>query len=172
MLILLIGIGWIYVSSNPEHKLSETLIEAPQHSFLSPEIFLQNVDGKFVSLSDHQGKVVLINFWATWCPPCRAEIAAMQKVFEDYQDQGFTILAINSTSQDQNTAVMNFIKTNGVTFPILLDSRGEATNTYRIKALPTSYFVDRQGIISEIIIGGPMPEVLLRQHIEELLQEE
>ena len=169
VLILMSGIGWIVISSVPDSTSTDSLIAAPQHGFRAPDITLQAIDGQTVSLTDLQGQVVLVNFWASWCPPCRAEMPDMQKVFEDYQDQGFIILAINSTIQDQQSEAIDFVQAYGLTFPILFDFSGKVTTSYKVEALPTSFFIDRDGIIQEVVIGGPMAEALLRERIEKLL---
>jgi len=94
---------------------------------------------------------------------------AMQRAFLDYQDEGVIFLAVNSTSQDSVSAVENFIGQYGITFPILLDKEGDAMDSYQISSLPTTYFIDRSGIIREVVIGGPMAEALLRTRIDKLL---
>ena len=172
VLILLLGIGWIRISSVSEASTSDTQVAVPQNGFLAPDFTLQTNDGGEITLSDLHGRVVLVNFWASWCPPCRAEMAAMQVVFDEYQAQGFTILAVNSTIQDKQSDAIDFIQEYGLSFPVLFDFDGRATTAYRIEALPTSFFIDRDGIIQEIVIGGPMPEALLRERIERLLGEE
>ena len=95
---------------------------------------------------------------------------AMQRAFLDYQDAGVIIIAVNSTSQDSLSAVEDFIGQYGITFPILLDKEGDAMDSYQISSLPTTYFIDRSGIIREVVIGGPMSEALLRTRIEQLLK--
>ena len=96
----------------------------------------------------------------------------MQKVFEEYNEQGFTILAINSTVQDTQTNANDIIQTNNLTFPVLFDLEGNATTAYQIRALPTSFFIDREGIIREVVVGGPLPEASLRERIIRLLDKE
>jgi peroxiredoxin len=96
----------------------------------------------------------------------------MQRVFEDYQDQGFTILAINATDQDQVDKARDFADQKGLTFPILFDTDGAVSKLYQVRALPTSFFIDDQGVIKEVVIGGPMSEALLRSRIDELIEGE
>lgn len=95
---------------------------------------------------------------------------AMQRVFLDYQETGAIILAVNSTSQDSVAAVEKFIDQYGVSIPILLDREGDVASLYQITSLPTTYFIDKSGIIREVVIGGPMSEALLRTRIEKLLK--
>jgi cytochrome c biogenesis protein CcmG/thiol:disulfide interchange protein DsbE len=124
-----------------------------------------------VNLAGLKGKVVLINFWASWCPPCRAEMQAMQSVYADDQDRGLVILAINTTYQDDILKATQFAQSEGLTFPLLSDADGNIAHLYRVQAMPTSFFIDRQGKIVRLMIGGPMPEALIRTQVEALLKE-
>ncbi|MFO7584258.1 MAG: TlpA disulfide reductase family protein [Anaerolineales bacterium] len=171
LLALLLALGWIWLARAPQGATTAGLIPAPQAGFLAPDFSLDNLDGESVRLDDLRGSVVLINVWATWCPPCRAEMPAMQRVYEDYQAQGFEILAVNATTQDTFANLGPFVEEYRLTFPILLDVAGEVTRAYRVMSLPTSFFVGRDGVIREVVVGGPMDEALLRTRIEDLLKE-
>jgi len=127
--------------------------------------------GDEITLSDLLGYPVIINFWASWCPPCRAEMPAFQQVYEEYQDRGLIIAAVNATNQDSRSDAVDFAATNHLTFPILLDISGSASRSYNLHSLPTTVFVDREGVIQKIIIGGPIPVPLIRVEIEKLLQD-
>jgi peroxiredoxin len=127
------------------------------------------MDGESINLSSYENQVILVNFWTSWCPPCKTEMPAMQSVYELYKDEGFKILAINVTHQDSIGEVKRFSSEHQLTFPILLDIEGEVTNKYQIHSFPTSFFIDRSGIIHETIFGGPMSEALLKTRVEELL---
>ncbi|MFH2102486.1 MAG: TlpA disulfide reductase family protein [Chloroflexota bacterium] len=118
------------------------MIEAPQTRFLAPNFSLPNLDGDLISLSAQRGQVVVINFWATWCPPCRAEMPALQRIYSEYQDRGLIVLAINLTSQDRLNAINPFIQNNNLTFPILLDQEGIVSHLYKVTALPTTFFIN------------------------------
>lgn len=122
-------------------------------------------------LSDLRGQPVLINLWASWCPPCKAEMPAFERVYEDYHEKGFQILAVNATNQDNLNNAIQFVQDYGLSFPILLDTNGEVSRQYQLNSLPTSFFVDRNGVIQQVIVGGPMSEALLRIRVEQLLQE-
>lgn len=171
LVTLLLGLAWIWFSRAPEGATTAGLIPAPQAGFLAPAFSLSSLDGQTVSIDELRGQVILVNVWATWCPPCRAEMPAMQRVYEEYHAQGFEILAVNSTAQDALGNLGPFITEYELTFPILLDESGSVTRLYRVVSLPTSFFIGRDGVISEVVIGGPMDEALLRARIENLLAE-
>ncbi|NIM95582.1 MAG: redoxin domain-containing protein [Anaerolineales bacterium] len=120
-----------------------------------PGFTLQDLDGVSHSLIDHQGQVVLINFWTTWCPPCREEMPALQQTYEKYSEQGFVVLGINWTAADDPDLVGPYVEELGLTFPILLDRDSVVSEgQYNLLGLPTSVFVGRDGIIRDIIIGA------------------
>ena len=104
---------------------------------------LENLAGKKVKLSSFTGKVVVLNFWATWCPPCRAEIPSLQALYDKLGKLGFEIVAVDL--QEDKAKVAAFAKTNKMTFPILLDLQGAVGSTYGASAIPTSYVIDRRG---------------------------
>jgi peroxiredoxin len=169
-LILLTGLVWIFVSADWAGTTTAGEIPAPRQGFLAPEFSLTSTDGNTVSLSELRGQAVLVNLWATWCPPCRAEMPAMQKLYEEYKDQGFVVLAVNMTYQDDFLAIAPFVEEYQLSFPILLEETGEVGRKYELRSLPSSFFIDREGIIQEVVIGGPMSEALLRTRIESILE--
>ena len=170
LFVLLLGFAWIFVSADRSGTSTSGRIPAPQQGFLAPDFELKTPAGEVVKLSDLRGQALLINLWATWCPPCRAEMQSIEKVFKEYKDQGFTVLAVNMTYQDDPLAVMPFVHEQGLTFPILLDETAEMANAYQLRSLPSSYFIRRDGVINEVVIGGPMSEALLRTRIEDILK--
>ncbi|MFC1997020.1 peroxiredoxin family protein [Chloroflexota bacterium] len=172
ILILALGAGWIWMSAVPQGSTTPGGIPAPQEEFLAPDFKLNTLDGDSITLSDLRGKAVLVNFWATWCPPCRSEMPAMQQVFDDYGPDELVILAVNSSYQDQSDDVDTFVFERGLTFPVLLDTTGEISDQYQVNSLPTTFFIDPEGIIKEIVIGGPMSEALLRTRVDRLLREQ
>ena len=95
----------------------------------------------------------------------------MERVYRDFRTMGFEILAVNATSQDDQAKAMAYAQEQDLTFPILLDTDGEISNRYRVNSLPTSFFIDAQGVIHEVVIGGPMSEALLRIRIQQLLEQ-
>jgi len=144
---------------------------SPREGFLAPDFTLDTLDGKKVTLSELRGKIVLINLWATWCPPCRAEMPALENAYEQYKDSGVVILGLNVTNQDSEKDIPLFVDEFGLTFPILLDRDGSVSALYQLRGLPTTYFVNREGIIRTVVVGGPMNETFIRSKIEALLQE-
>ncbi|MBI2333385.1 MAG: TlpA family protein disulfide reductase [Chloroflexi bacterium] len=169
ILVLIAGALWIVLSG----ETGETTVKAaaPQAGFPAPDFTLKTAEGKTYTLSEFKGQAVLVNVWATWCPPCEAEMPAIEKMYKEYKDQGFVVLAINSTFQDDPTEIAPFVDDHGLTFPILLDETSDVSRAYQVRSLPSSYFINRQGIITEVVIGGPMSEALLRTRIEEALKQ-
>lgn len=128
---------------------------------LAPELQLENLAGEQVRLSDLRGQPVMINFWAVWCGYCRTELPEMQEVYEAYRDRGFVILAVDV--QEERSEVQPFVEELGLTFPILLDSKGEVSRSYRIRGLPTTYFVDGDGVIVDRELGPVDREWMIEQ---------
>jgi peroxiredoxin len=170
VLILVIGLTWIFISADRAGVSTSGRIPAPRDGFSAPDFSLMSPDGETISLKDLRGQAVLVNLWATWCPPCRAEMPAIQKLYDEYKDQGFVVLAVNMTYQDTPSEVLPFTKANNLSFPILLDETGGMAKSYELRSLPSSFFIDRNGMIQEVVIGGPMSEALLRTRIESILQ--
>jgi peroxiredoxin len=170
ILVLVLGVVWIIYSADRTGSATGGKIPAPQVDFLAPDFTLMTPEGEAVTLSELRGRAVLLNLWATWCPPCRAEMPAIQKLYDEYKDAGFTVLAVNMTYQDDPNAVTPFFQEYGLTFPLLLDITGEVGAKYELRSLPSSFFIDRTGTIKEVVIGGPMSEALLRTRIESLLE--
>lgn len=169
--ILLAGSGWIWISAVPDSATTGGRIPSPREGFLAPDFTLELIEGGEITLSDERGKAVIVNLWASWCPPCKAEMPALEEVFLANRDRGLVVLAVNTAFQDQETAAFDFVEEFGLTFPILMDRTGEVSRQYLLRAMPSTFFIDREGIIRKVIIGGPMSEATLQTAVEELLQE-
>jgi peroxiredoxin len=117
---------------------------------------LVDLSGKMQSLSQYRGKIVLVNFWATWCKPCTTEMPAMQTTYDKLRDKGFVVLAINELEDD--TKVREHIKQYGHTFPVLMDRDNKVANQFGVFGLPVSVFIDEKGIVQEYIKGGLLTE--------------
>ena len=131
---------------------------------IAPDFELTTLEGETTRLSDYRGQRVFINFWATWCPPCRAEMPDMQKLYEQ-TDVDVEILAVNL--QESEEVVSEFVKEFGLTFPILMDVNSDVADTYQVRAYPTSYMIDSSGRIQFIAIGA-MNHDLMVQEIEKM----
>ena len=166
--VLLSGLVWIWLSRLAEGTEFNSL-EAPQVGFLAPDFALSSLDDQNIRLVDFKGKPLILNFWASWCPPCKAEMPAFQQASREFSDSDLQIIAINSTNQDSLPAVRQFIKQNEITFPIPLDISGSISRLYLVHSLPTTYFIDRNGVIVDVIIGGPIPLSLLRIQADQLI---
>jgi cytochrome c biogenesis protein CcmG, thiol:disulfide interchange protein DsbE len=152
----------------PATQMDALAEPAPLPDHPAPDLALFQLDGTARTLRDLRGQVVLINIWATWCPPCRAEMPAIQQAYAEYHDRGFTVLAVNQ--REEATTIRPFLEQHGLTFPILLDSDGQASAAYQASALPSSFFVDRRGVI-RTVYHGPLPPRVINGTLEQLLQE-
>jgi thiol-disulfide isomerase/thioredoxin len=123
-----------------------------QEGVSSLNFSLKSSNGNLYQLEDYRGHPVMLNFWATWCGPCKIEMPEIQKIYEEYQEMGLVVLAINNQGSPEE--VSNYGKENGLSFPLLLDSDGQISGNYRVGAFPTSFFVDQDGIIRRIVIGS------------------
>ncbi|KGP73485.1 TlpA family protein disulfide reductase [Pontibacillus yanchengensis] len=122
----------------------------------APDVELETLDGETVHLSDFEGEPVFLNFWATWCPPCKVEMPEMQTFHEKYGDE-VTIIAVNATgTETSKEKVKQFIEEEGYTFKVLLDPEMKANSLYRAQALPTTYFIGKDGTIQQSTKVGPM----------------
>jgi len=172
LISLLAGIVWTVFSRVPSAigaPLSSS--PSPREGFLAPDFTLDTLQGEKVTLSHLRGKIVVVNFWATWCLPCRKETPALEKAYEQYEDSGIVILGVNLTNQDSVSDVESFVQEFKLTYPILLDRDGSVSNLYQIEGLPTTFFINREGIIRTVIVGGPMSETFIRSKMETLLKE-
>jgi thiol-disulfide isomerase/thioredoxin len=170
--VAVLGLLGIRASAAPSGETTNGRIPAPRQGFLAPAFQLESLNGGSHSLADFQGQVVVLNLWASWCPPCRAEMPALQSLYEQYQNQGLVVLAVNMTYQDSVSSAASFVQEFGLTFPVLLDRTGIVGNLYRMRALPTTFFIDRLGVIQEVVVGGPMSELSLQSMVTDMLESE
>ncbi|MBA4537542.1 redoxin domain-containing protein [Bacillus aquiflavi] len=134
----------------------------------APNFELTTLNGEKVKLSDYRGKKVILNFWATWCPPCIAEMPHMQNFYENNKDQGIEIVAVNLTKSEKGeTNVADFSKKYSLTFDILLDKEGDIGMQYQAFTIPTSYIIDQNGMIIKKIVG-PMDEPMMENLTKEI----
>ena len=159
LLILLAGVLWIIASADRSGHSAGGRLPVPQKGFAAPDFILADPKGQTYTLSALRGKPVLVNIWATWCPPCRAEMPAIESHYRQYREQGLVVLGVNATSQDYPLDVVPFTEQYGLTFPILLDETGDVSaDLYGMRGLPTSYFIDPGGVIQRIQVGPMRPD--------------
>ena len=136
----------------------------------APEIDLKSVTGDQITLSKLEGRPVLVNFWATWCGPCREEFPALVRMYKKYQDQGLVVLGVNYQDPNSDTGVLTFMKNTLVNFPIARDVGERVGRAYRVDGLPTSYFIDRKGVLRDVVVGGPMTDAFLDKEFTKINQ--
>lgn len=147
---------------------SSGLEPAPIAGHPAPDFTLRTLDGDQVSLSDFRGQPVIINFWATWCGPCRIEMPEFQEAFAEHQADGLIVLGVNLTERDSVNAVPGFLDEFGLTFPVVLDEAGEVANTYKVFGQPASIFVDQNGDVHQVFYG-PVNKAFIDARVGELL---
>ncbi len=145
LIIILVGIA-VYQSSTVNEE------ELPKAGFKAPPFSLQALDAQSYSLEGLEGKPVVINFWASWCGPCRKEAPELVKLYEKYNTQ-LEIYAVNMTADDSIGDATAFAKEFGFAFPVLLDEKGEVAKRYQVQSIPTTFFVNREGIIVDKTLG-------------------
>ena len=169
--IFLLGAGLIPLLVNAQQKAlaGVTPILPPvTTNFSAPQLALTDVQGNPVSLEEYRGQVILVNNWATWCPPCKIEMPELQAYYTAHAAQGFVIVAIESGEPADKVAA--FVQEYGMTFPVWLDPHGAALETFQNWNLPSSYVIDRQGIVRYSWTGG-VNQPTLEQYVTPLLEE-
>lgn len=140
------------VSSNVDQE--QQLKVGLEKGNLAPDFELQSLDGKTIKLSSLRGKKVIVNFWATWCPPCRQEMPEMEEFYSKHKNEGVEILAVNLTQAEKSRAdVPEFIEEYGISFPILMDEKGKTGQLYNVSSIPATFIIDTQGVIQQEIVG-------------------
>ena len=128
----------------PDYKLIPKLQEIKEHP-AAPDFTLPDPGGRKVSLKDYRGKVVFLNFWATWCEFCREELPAMERLYREFKDKGLEVVAVNI--KDKREDALAFVKKNKLSFPIAMDPEGDIGLLYGAFATPTVYLIDRNGVV-------------------------
>ena len=143
VLVLVFGIVWLQSSK----------YEPPKIGKVAPEFALVDLDDKPVRLSDYRGKVVFLNFWATWCKPCREEMPSMEVLHKNFAKDGLIVLAVSIDRVTTTKDIPPFIKSMNLSFPVLIDSWGRTDMPYKRMGVPETFIIDQQGVIREIVIG-------------------
>jgi cytochrome c biogenesis protein CcmG/thiol:disulfide interchange protein DsbE len=169
VLSALLGLGWIYVSRDTTASAGPfPVTTAPHVGNLAPDFTLSTIDGRSITLGDYSagdGRPVVLNFWATWCPPCRVEMPYFDRANAKYEDRA-AILSINQAESPETIAA--FAERNGLTYPLLIDQDMKVNNLYGVLNLPTTIFIDRNGVVKEVLIGT-ISQAVLEDRIEGLL---
>ena len=166
---LALGISFILLTDPYTIASNQDFSTVPvQVDYPAPELNLTTLGGDPVSLSDYRGSVVLVNLWATWCPPCREEMPTLQAFYEKYRSKGFVLIAIDQgeTLQQVNPFVIEL----KLTFPVWLDTGSEAGRVFETMNLPSSYVIDRTGRVRLMWIGG-ISKKNLEKYVPDVIKE-
>jgi peroxiredoxin len=172
--LILVGLAALMLWPRPEvaadSPASGTSLTVPvEVDYEAPALSLSDLDGAEHSLADYHGQVVLVNLWATWCPPCKAEMPTLKAYYEDYQANGFMTIAVNDG--DPADAVSAFVQEYGLTFPVWLDPTYEATeNAFKTRNLPSSFVIDREGNV-RLRWVGEIDRAALEKYVTPLILE-
>lgn len=162
VIALFVGAGFLYKNLSKKYtdkntaqtqseKISSDTKKSDDESKIAPDFKITDINGNDASLSDFFGKPVVLNFWASWCSPCKSEMPHFQKAFIENPDVNFVM--VNAAYKDTESAVKSFLESGGYTFPVLLDKRGIAFREYNVSSFPTTYFIDKNGKIVSYTIG-------------------
>jgi len=155
------------VGTGPQTDEFPSVVPVPV-DYPAPQIRLLDLDGQAVSLADYTGSVVLVNNWAIWCPPCKAEMPVLQDYYNDYRQKGFTLIGIEAGEPPAEVAA--FVEEYGLSFPIWPDPTQSALVSFRNSSLPSSYVIDRQGQI-RLAWTGPISRAMLEKYVTPLLEQ-
>jgi peroxiredoxin len=160
MRILVLGVIAVALGSAfyTAYSNDESIVEVGE---AAPDFMLENLEGEEIRLSELKGKGVVINFWATWCNPCKREMPLIEEHYQLVKDQDIEILAVNIA--ESHLAVSSFINRLGVTFPVLLDSHRMVTQRYGVGALPSTFFINKDGIVMDHFIGEMNESILAKR---------
>jgi len=158
----------VYAEPTIAAQIDLSLPAEPRVGFRAPEFTLQTLDGNSIQTSGLYGHPVVISYWATWCDPCINELNILSRISPEYQARGLQIITINAIEQDDLNTVQQTIAEKGINFPVLLDNGEQFASSYQAMFFPTTYYVDQNGVIREIILGDTSEEEF-RQKIEMLL---
>ena len=168
--LIFIGVAAFFLLSQTDGGVSaDTLAVRPAElNHAAPDLTLRDLEGKLVSLTDYRGQVILVNNWATWCPPCRAEMPVLEAYYQANRQKGFVILAIEAG--DPVEEVRAFVRQYGLSFPVLLDPEGHSLAAFNNPALPNTYIIDRQGRV-RLAWTGAVNQKALETFLTPLLKE-
>ncbi len=168
--LFLVGTVLLYcltLAQNQALQGTELAIQPAVVSYAAPALSLTSLDGTAATLADYKGQVVLVNNWATWCPPCKDEMPVLQAYFQAHAQAGFTVVAIESG--EPATTVGNYVQSLELTFPVWLDPHGLALDAFKNWDLPSSYVIDRTGTV-RMSWTGPVNQTTLEKYVTPLLE--
>jgi len=166
--LIIIGFVAIKLISYGSSSTRDYSVIPAKVSFPAPELILEDLNGNKVSLADFRQQILLINNWAIWCPPCKAEMPTLERYFMDHRDQGFALLGINAG--DPLDQVTGFVNDYVITFPVLLDPHNTAMAAFNNDNLPNSYVIDRDGNVV-LAWTGPINREMLEKYVTPLLEQ-
>lgn len=140
----------------------------PQVGKTPPDFKLSTLDGRTVSLRDFRGSPVMLNFWASWCPPCRYEMPFFQQIWEEWHGKGLVILAVNIG--ESAVTAKQFVDDSGFTFPVLLDTSQDVALNYNIRSIPTTFFLDEAGVIRDMKIGAFINKAAIESKLSRIIR--
>jgi thiol-disulfide isomerase/thioredoxin len=164
LVVALLGAAWIGMTRVESAAVITASTTSPDAGHYAPDFTLQTLDGELLTLSGLRGQPVVLNFWATWCPPCRQEIPALEQVSREMRGD---VIILGVDVQENADTVKGFIAEFDMTYPVVLDPSAEAAQAYRVRAYPTTYFIDDSGVIVRVFTG-PLNEALLYTRLTEL----
>jgi len=166
--LIVIGIALFMLLYNPAASPDDLSAVPAKVDFAAPKLNLEDLSGKPVSLDDYLGSVVLVNLWATWCPPCREEMPALQTFYEKHKSDGFVLASINQ--EETREVVEPFVKEFGLTFPVWLDLNYQAQKEFKTNSLPSSFVIDRNGRV-RLMWYGAISKKNLEKYVTDVIKE-
>jgi peroxiredoxin len=172
--LVLIGVGLIIIGAVAPNFLSQAVTSSPEFSvvpsqvnFPAPDLTLNDLHGQPVNLTDYRQSILLVNNWATWCPPCKSEMPTLQKYFQEHMQQGFMLIGIDAGDAAED--VSGFIDSYELTFPVLLDPNEKSLTAFHNDNLPSSYVIDHEGTVV-MAWTGPISHAMLEKYLTPLLE--
>lgn len=153
LVLALSGLAFLVTPFQAPRAAEEPEVQKLANRYPAERFYLKDLDGDLHRLKDFRGKVVLLNFWATWCPPCREEMPSMQELHEEYQEKGLAVVAV-SVDKDSPGVVADYIEELGLTFQVLHDRDNRVSERYRIPGVPASFLIDREGRVAYKVLGS------------------
>ena len=170
--ITILSLAWIILTPKLFPEAQADMVEtAPHPGFFAPPFTLNTPQGVTHFIADYEGNPVLVFFWASWCSVCKSAMPGLEAVYQDFSPHGFTILAINTTSQDTRSTAEAYFQSQGYSYTMLLDLDGRVSNVYQMRAVPTSVLIGPDGKVTDVIIGSGITPGVLRARLNDLIAE-